>query len=58
MGNGRVDSPRGLGSEHTGIGGSIELFVLFLLYLLVIGLRASKTHIAFIDAVFTEILLT
>jgi hypothetical protein len=55
---GEVDSPRGLGSEHIGMGGSIELFVLFLLYLLIIGLRASETHIAFIDTVFTEILLT
>jgi hypothetical protein len=57
---GELDSPRGLGTERIGMCGSIWLFVLLLLLfdLLIVGFRAGKTHIALVDTIFAEILLT
>jgi hypothetical protein len=56
---GELDSPRVPGTERIGMYSSIQLFVLLLLfYLLIIGFRAGKAHIAVVDTILTEILLT
>jgi hypothetical protein len=34
------------------------LFILLLFYLLIIGFGAGETHIAIVDTIFTEILIT